>query len=423
MFEESLDRKLNAHIIWNLASVGVLAVSGLIANSLIGRLDGPLVLGVFNQVTALYFVTSQLSMLGVNFSVLKHVAEWRDDKTKASTIAHAGIGLTVVYSVASCLLAYLALPLVGALLKSQDVLDAWRIAIPTMVAFNLNKTILAVMNAHDRMIRFAVFAGIRFLLVLAILAILIHVNASTSWIGAILGLAELTLFFLMLPFVVRDFLPLPTIEVRTWVKIHFTFGLRGYLTAIALELNSKITVLVAGIFLLDSEVGVYSMATMFLDGLLQFLAAVRNNFNPLITRHYQQGDIAGLEALILKAKPHLLRGAAIAAVVSLLLFPVFVTYVLDNVSYLNGLVPLAFLVFGFTACATRFPFNMIFIQSGHPGAQTAYNGGIVLLNIVLNLALTPLFGTAGAALGTALSFAASAVVLKWMAKPLVGVRV
>lgn len=418
-----MNRQLNAHITWNLASVGILAVSGLAANTLIGRLNGPVVLGVFTQVTSLFFLTSQLSMLGVNFSVLKHVAEFRNDAEQAAVIARTGLALTLLYSAIFGVVAYLTVPLVGRVLSSEDVRLAWRIAIPTLVAFNLNKTLLAILNAHERMILFAIVMGSRFLIVLLILWVFVTINAPTYWIGCIVGLAEVVVLVFLLPMTMPHLGRFWRGLSRDWAGRHWRYGVRGCLTAVSLELNSKVTVLVAGVFLNDAAVGIYSMATMFLDGLMQFAAAVRNNFNPIITRYFVTNDIPGLEVLIRKTKTHLFRGGLIACVVALGLFPIFVKYILVNDDFMAGMIPLCFLVAGMLACSARFPFTMIFIQTGKPGLQTFYNGTFTLLNVAFNLALAPLFGTTGAALGTALSLVAAAWMLGILAKRHLGVRV
>jgi O-antigen/teichoic acid export membrane protein len=418
-----LNRQLNVHIIWNLASVGVLAVTGLAANTLIGRLDGPVVLGVFTQVTSLFFVTSQLSMLGINFSVLKHVAEFRNDADKAKLIARTGLGLTLLYAIAFGALAYLTVPLVEYLLKSEDVAKAWTIAIPTLIAFNLNKTLLAVLNAHERMITFAIFMGSRFVFVLLIFWIFVTIDAPTYWVGGIVGLAEVVVLLFLLPLTLPQLGKLWRGYSKEWAVLHFKYGMKGYLTAISLEINSKLTVIVSGVFLSDAAVGIYSMATMFLDGLLQFANSVRNNFNPIITRYFVTGDVAGLEQLIKKTKRHVFFGSLYMSVGALILFPVFTTYVLNNPEYMDGMIPLCFLVTGMMLCSARFPFTMIFIQTGHPGMQTIYNGSFTFLNILFNLALTPFFAASGAAAGTALSLASAAWLLGILAKRRLGIRV
>lgn len=418
-----MNRQLNAHIIWNLTSVGILAISGLAANTLIGRLDGPVVLGVFTQVTSLFFVTSQLSMLGVNFSVLKHVAEFRHEEERAKVVARTGFLLTLIYALVFTAFAYATSPLVSRVLGSADVGKAWFIAIPTLIAFNLNKTLLAILNAHERMIVFAIFMGSRFLFVLLLFWVFVEIDVPTYWVGGIVGLAEACLFVFMLPLTLKHLGPLWHGISKDWALRHFRYGVRGYLTAISLEINSKLTVLVAGMFLNDAAVGVYSMATMFLDGLMQFAVSVRSNFNPIITRHYVAGDLAGLEALIGKTKKHVLRGALGMGIAVLVIYPVFTQWILANESFMAGMIPLAFLACGMIACSSRFPFTMIFIQAGKPGLQTIYNGSFTLLNIGFNLALTPLLGANGAALGTALSLVAAAWMLGILAKKHLGVRV
>jgi O-antigen/teichoic acid export membrane protein len=56
-----LGDKFSQGVIWNIVSLGIAGVCGIVVNYLVGEVYGPAALGVFNQVFAVYVVASQLA--------------------------------------------------------------------------------------------------------------------------------------------------------------------------------------------------------------------------------------------------------------------------------------------------------------------------------------------------------------------------
>lgn len=77
----------------NFVSLGFLAISGLLINSLVTKFYGPAALGVFNQVFAVYILAAQLATAGVQYSVLRYVAAVGDDRALFTRIVYAAVAL------------------------------------------------------------------------------------------------------------------------------------------------------------------------------------------------------------------------------------------------------------------------------------------------------------------------------------------
>src|SRR5262245_17971497 len=93
------DARLRRDIVWNLVPVALLGAIGLGLNFLIGGWWGPDALGVFNQVTTAFFVFSVIAAGGLQYSVLRTVAENPDDREH---VAAAAVGALVPTLVLSC---------------------------------------------------------------------------------------------------------------------------------------------------------------------------------------------------------------------------------------------------------------------------------------------------------------------------------
>jgi len=128
-------RRLRAGVAWNLLPVFVLAVVGLGLNFVIGRLWGAAALGAFNQVTAAYFVLAALGAVGLNFSVLRAVAQAPEDRSSVGPIVLGGLVPTLVLAaLVSMLFLGVRVP-VARLLRSDAVANGiWWAAPSAMLA-------------------------------------------------------------------------------------------------------------------------------------------------------------------------------------------------------------------------------------------------------------------------------------------------
>ncbi len=84
-----MDSRLRRDVIWNLVPVALLGIVGLGLNFAIGNQWGAAALGVFNQVTTAFFVVSVLGAGGLQYSVLRAVAEAAEDRDRVAAVREA----------------------------------------------------------------------------------------------------------------------------------------------------------------------------------------------------------------------------------------------------------------------------------------------------------------------------------------------
>ncbi|HKO91808.1 MAG TPA: hypothetical protein VJU61_11675, partial [Polyangiaceae bacterium] len=164
-----MNRALQVDLLFNYASLAIVAAGGLLVNLLVGRALGEVALGVFNQAFAVYVAASQLAVGGVHIAVLRSVAQASDEAVRARSVA-AGLTLSLLLGGASCALILLSRELVASWLGSPAVGAALSFVGPALVPFALNKTLLATLNGLGSMRRFAVFQAVRLLALLGVLS-------------------------------------------------------------------------------------------------------------------------------------------------------------------------------------------------------------------------------------------------------------
>jgi O-antigen/teichoic acid export membrane protein len=402
---------LSIDLLFNYSSLAIVAVGGLLTNVIVARYLGEAALGVFAQAYAVYIAASQLAVGGVHISVLRSVAQARADRAEQARLVASGLALSLALGAAVACLVLLGRGLLGALLGSSELPSALAFAALALVPFALNKTLLNALNGLERMRVYALLQALRMIVLLLTLAVLASSRRPAAQLTLGLLFAELCVLSLALPLVVRQLQLRPARVSRDWLERHLSFGVRGLLSGVFLELNTRIDVLAIGLFLPDLEVGRYSMAAAFAEGLYQCLIVVRNQLNPPLAALLLEQDRAQIQRMVRRAWRYLYPGMIVAYLAGLGALQLVLSYQLRLPDLPAIRACYLILGAGVLAVSGFVPFDGALLHAGRPAHYTLYTFLIALSNLVLNLALVPWLGIQGAALGTALALALSVLYL------------
>jgi O-antigen/teichoic acid export membrane protein len=87
----AVDGKLAGDTAWNYGAFALTAATGIILNFFIAARFGIETLGVFNQIYAIYIVSSQFAVYGIHDSAQKYTAEYADNADAQLTIARTAV--------------------------------------------------------------------------------------------------------------------------------------------------------------------------------------------------------------------------------------------------------------------------------------------------------------------------------------------
>ncbi len=419
----SLKPKFRRDVLWNMGSLGVLGLTGIVINAVVIAWRGSETLGVFNQVFAAYIILSQMSVGGVHASVLRHVALHQTDRRRCAQITTAGLLLVTVLSLLVSALALASRDALGRLLDSPDVATGLAYAVPGLVFFSLNKVLRSALNGLRAMRAVAVFEAGRYGLLLASVLLILSLDWPSSRLPAALTLAEGVLFVAMIGYVAtRQFRLQLGPEPMTRLVEHLSFGFRGGLAGILSAMNTRVDVLLLGGFCDDATVGLYSFAAILAEGLGQIPSVVRRNLDPILGACFARDERERIRAMAQQIRRvfYPIMGAIGVAVV--LGYPLMATLLASDLSVPVSWAVFAILVAGIVASSGYRPFFGILLQAGRPGTHTLFIACMVASNIVLNLVFISLLSVHGAAAATALVFVLEAVCMVLLARRLLGVR-
>ena len=415
-----INEKNNNIFIWNYIAFLFLGISGISLNLIISFFYEPKTLGIFNQTIAIYIIFSMLGSGGINFSVLRSIAS-----SKGKEIVEIIIGALIpnffISLFSAFLLSYLAIP-ISKLLESPLLEKSIYCIVPGVFFLSINKVYLGIINGFNQIKKFSIFNIIRYLLILINLLLASFNYLEGYKISIIFSISELILFILLSFEIKNYFKPFCIKKIIKWIKIHTFFGLRSISSGMFIELNSKVDILLIGYFLSDSYVGIYSFAAFFTEGLYQLLATLQNIYNPIIAKMISKNSIKKLEFKINHDKIRIYFIFLIIAIIGLLLYYLFVNNLKILILYKSSFAVFSLLIIGLIFSSGYIPFINIFAMGNKPIWQNIFTGIYVILNIILNYLLIPLYKINGAALATSLATILSFLILKIFSKKLFGLK-
>jgi O-antigen/teichoic acid export membrane protein len=421
--KESLSPKqrFNRDVLWNVGSLGVLGVAGVVLSFVIGGCLGEAALGVFNQVYAAYVFLGQLAVGGVHTSVLKHVSHKQDDAAACSHAASTALALAFVLSAVACVVAYSAREWIGRLMESPDVATGLAWVIPGLLFFSLNKVLLNVLNGVRHMRAFAVFNSLRFALILGTVLVLIVMKAPPERLPLGFSVAEVLLFIGLMVYVnVRLFVLRLGPAPASWLREHVSFSVRGGLSGILSGLNVRVDVLMMGYFCSDHAVGVYALAASVASGFLQLPAILQRNVNPILGKCFAEGNSARIEEATRKIRRLVHPGMALLGLAAVAVYPLAIKVILPGRDFGDSWPVFCVLMLGTAVVSGYLPMGGILLQGGRPGAQTLLMACTITANAVMNALMIPHFDAIGAATATACAYVLQVVLLLTLARRFFG---
>lgn len=410
-------------IYWNLFSVMISGICGLLLFFIIGSYYGPSVLGIFNIVFAFYIILSQIAAFGVHLSVLKYLAEYAYNSDIRRTILSSGLIVAFPLAVGVSLCLWLLREFIGILMNSSGVAQGLSFAAAGLFFFALNKVLLAALNALSRLKEYAVYMALRYVFMITALLALMALGDNGENVMFVLPAAESLLFGLLCLALLKEMHWRGMAIMRQWMLEHLYFGFRGFGGNLMLDLNTRVDVLCLGLFVSDKIVGIYSMASILAEAAYQLPIVLRTVYNPRVIQMLSRRAYKPLQTLIRKTRMQVWTGMSTIAVGSTLLYPYIVPWISGKIEYAEGTVIFGVIMTGMVVGSGYAPFKQMLINAGLPGRQTFMIVLLLLINAGGNMLLIPFWGSLGAAIATGTTHIFSLVLLRYFSKKYIGIRI
>ena len=411
------------NLIWNYCSLIFLAISGITINIVISIFYSPETLGVFNQVLAGYIVFSMLGSGGINYSVLRAIQSNIKDKNEVKSVISGSIIPTILSSSIITLIYYLIIEPTTELLDSKSVGIGMKYIIPGIFFFSLNKVLIyGIINGFNRMKSFSIYQSLRYILILTSLVLCVIYKIQGNKLTLIFSASELILFIILLADISLYISWWDKNLFNKWVKKHLKYGIKCLIGGMLIELNTRVDIIMIGIFMSDEKVGIYSFAALFAEGFYQLLIVLQNILNPIMARNFSESKLDEIFKKFKNIKQKTYKALIFICILSIIFYPLFLNIITNKNEFADSYIPFSILLIGITIASGYIPFYNIFSMSDMPRLQSIFMLFIFLTNIIANFIFIPILGIYGAALGTGTSFIASIYYFKYFSKNYVGLK-
>ena len=409
-------KNLTTESFWSLLSAVVISFSSILYIVIIGNWWGSNGLGIFSLCISLYLIGSVVCNLGINGAVLYEVAASGEDEKRASSFIYTAILSSLFLGVLSGAAGFILASLIAAAFRQPQMTGMVRLFSFALPLFLVNKTVVGILNAHRRM---RLIAGVD--ISRAVIITLYLVGSTVLKVGIV----SIVYGFILAELAISASLLVVCLRIHRFVvpsvqraKRLLSFGWKMAFSGVVTSVNSRLDILVIGIFCEASVVGIYSIASAIAKGLWLVPVAIQRVTNPLIVQLYLSGEKEKLYRTI----DVLLRLGTFLFVIIGLIIVIYIKPLLSllypaRTEMLGAVIPLYFLI----------PGAVIYSGIGMIGTAPASSIGrpenalkqILIIfgaNILMNFTLVPFFAAAGAASATTISLLVALTYFSYLCK-------
>ena len=380
-----------------------------VAQLVLGRVLGPASYGVYSLAWKIVLIVTLVASLGLEHGVVRFGAPlWHGERGKLAALVRRCLGLALMGSAVGGL----------ALIVASDVLAERVFEMPdlglTLRVFSFGLLVFCLLKVAaaatrtSREMSYGVLAEHVAQPASQLLFLAVLLAAGWQLVGAVVATVSSLLVGLALALVFLRRLGLRFLRERSPSGVStrslLEFSLPTALAGTVSLLVAWTDLVIVGIFLSDTETGVYQAASQVSIVFALVLASSNSVFTPLVANLMSRGRNAEIGVLF-KISTLCTLYLSLPVFLVLVLAPETVLGSLFDDRYLSGTRAMVFLVLGQMTNVASGAVGYLLILSGRQRTWLAASSVALALNVALNVVLIPRLGLAGAAIATAVSLA------------------
>jgi O-antigen/teichoic acid export membrane protein len=351
---------------------------------------------------------------------LRQSAYYENDQEILGSMLGSAMLLSLAFGLIAGGTVYFLFPLFSKLFVDQNIAHAIRYASLGLLLFPLNKVLIAYINGLRLMRAFACMQSLRYVVVLLCVLIVCIADWRFYYSSLTFLAAEIITSCSVVIYLIKYNKLRHLRLAKNWLWNHVQFGGKAAIGGIFMDMNTRLDVLLLGTMLDTRQVGIYSFASMLIDGVQHVLSIIRVNFNPLLVTFVRDNDWPEAMQLLRRSKKYMTIGVTLLSILIIFGFLIAVYYVVPNKYLEQGITSLIIMLIGFIIISGFSPFDNIMLSAGFPSHQTLQIIIVTMVNLSLCLLLVPIIGINGAAIGTSLGYMSGTIAMIIMSKKTLG---
>ena len=381
--------------------MGTSRILGFVTTFLLTRTLGTSLYGVYSFGKTLLSIAAIITNLGTDMSIVRFVPQYDDLADQNRVIGLASL-TTLVASFVIAVILYVTAPTLTRLTLNQPLLtDVLRVFAFVLPFQTLNGCVASVFRGIElpgyQVITSSVGRQVFRLITVAVAVVL---GASVVGMAAALVAAWILAFFFGAGLLLSrtDFRP-GIRGSQPGLREFYNFSLPLTLGDVGTMLQNRVDVLMVGLFLSGSAVGIYNLSTVLAQSLRLPLIGFNTMFPPIAARMYGNGELADLESLFTRVTRWSFTLSLLPSI-GLLIYPSEVLSIFGQ-DFATGSMVLSLFIIGNLTSSMVGPSGYVLTMTNHQYLRMVNEWGLGILNAVFNYIFITQFGLIGAALATA----------------------
>lgn len=394
---------------------------GFLLSILIARLLGAADLGLYRMTTTLFSIIILVAGIGLPVAVVKYAAELKEDKQKSGRLVSTSATFSLIVGILVILMMVATANLFARVFKMEE-LGLLLMTISLSIPFSLvGAVLLGYLNGIRMMKMYSIAMIVQSCAMFAVSSVFLALDLGI--LGIILGVVLSSIVFCVLLLLVtrKSVAMKPTLDIPV-LKSIVSFGSRIVSINGVNQVNYYADTILIGFFLSTRDLGFYGAAIGLSRVFWIIPQAVQTVSFPVTAEYWSKGDRYELQTMIDKFTRYT---ACILFPLGLLvgLFAGDIMSALYGADFRETGMVLVVLVIGATAFGILTSVGGTLQAIGKTNLALAATIVTAVVDIALNLALIPRFGTMGAAIATTISLISITVMFFYLILKASGVRI
>ncbi len=398
----------------------ILALSGIIANIIVGNAYNADGLGIFNQALALYLIVSLISIWGLQVAVVKYASENRNSFNILKEVFSTAIVIALLFSMIIASASRLLSIYFPAIFFNQEVTKATNIILLSLPLLSINKIIVSFTNGLRHIKTLSIIRSSRWIIIISFIIITIILKKELYFLFYGFLLTETILIIFLVIYYNKYF----TLNLRksTWFKKNLQFGSKSVFLQFMSQTNNKLDIFLVSIFLTNYHVGIYSFASTVVKGFLLVPNVIQTNINPIISELWSKKDIINIKSYTKRVSKIMIRITLLILVVAVIAYPILINLFMEASTYAES-IPIFYILLAGIVLPAIYNFAGAYLSmSNHLNIAMRNLSLVILYSIISSIIFINLFGLYGASIATSTTYLFSVILLHYTVKYKMGIK-
>jgi len=397
-------KKFTFDVGWAFASSVVVLVLHFFQKPLLARYLGPDGLGLFSMAIMLAAIIELIAAFGFDSALIKYVAEYKgkEQKDKVYSVVSSAFFTIIILGVITSLALLIFSNTFASIFNMPSLsllLKIYALAFPFSLAYGI---IISFFNGLREMKYYAFIGILRASLALAFILALLIIGLGVE--GAILG----TVFAIIVTVsgamvLMKRFVHFTFSDYKKNTKMLASFGSRLVGANMIGQIYYYVDTLMIGYFLTSTDVGYYAVAISLSRFFWLVPRAMATVAYPAISEYWAKDNHQAINKLVDKATKYS-ACILVFAGMSVIFFAEDIITFLFTPEFLPAVLPLTILIIGTVTSGILRSIGGIFASVGKVNLVLKISAIGAVGDIILNIALIPIYGIIGAATATTASY-------------------